>query len=71
MRSSSIRIILIAVIALLSAVVIFILCSGNSEKKFDAGKRLYEKEQYESAVKLFAELADRGHAGAQTCLGIC
>ena len=65
MRSSSIKIILIAVFALLSAAVIFILCSGNSEKKFEEARRLYEEEQYESAVKLFAELADRGHAGAQ------
>ena len=71
MRSSSIKIILIAVFVLLLAAVIFILRPGNGEKKFDEGRRLYEAEQYESAVKLFAELADRGHAGAQTSLGIC
>ena len=71
MPSTSIKIVLIAAFALLLAVVIFILRPGNGEKEFEEGVRLFRAEQYESASREFAKGADRGHAGAQTYLGIC
>ena len=50
---------------------VFTGCTGNGEKEFEKGLKLYKSEQYESAFKFFAKGTNRGSLGAQTYLGIC
>ena len=44
---------------------------GGPDKKFLQGKELYENKEYEKAVKVFSKLAKKGHAEAQSYLGLC